>query len=106
MSRSSELDVVGLMASNNGRCCEHHPVCGQEVVEGMLLRFRWVPVEVDGRNEMGIAAHIALETGQDGCRVGFLKRHMKPKHKQLEGVTAHFICFLTTNSTSTPMPCH
>jgi hypothetical protein len=93
------------MASNNGRCCEHHPVCGQEVVEGMLLRFRWVPVEVDGRNEMGIAAHIALETGQDGCRVGFLKRHMKPKHKQLEGVTARVICVLTTDSTSTPMAC-
>ena len=71
----------------------------------MLLRFRWVPVEVDGRNEMGIATHIALETGQDGCPVEFLKRHMKTKHKQLEGVTARVICVLTTDSTSTPMVC-
>ena len=46
-----------------------------------------------------------LETGQDGCRVGFLKRHMKTKHKQLEGVTARVICVLTTDSTSTPMAC-
>ena len=54
---------------------------------------------------MGIAVHIVLETGQDGCRVGFLKHHMKTKHKQLEGVTARVICVLTTDSTSTPMAC-
>ena len=53
----------------------------------------------------GIAAHIVLEDGQDGCLVGLLKRQMKAKHKQLEGVTAHVICVLTTNSTSTPMAC-
>jgi hypothetical protein len=82
-------------------------VCSQEVIEGMLLRFCWVPVEVDGRNEMGIAAHISLETGQDGCRVRFLTCHMNTKHKQLEGVTACVICVLTTDtdSTSNPMAC-
>jgi hypothetical protein len=67
MSRSSEFDVVGLMASNNGRCSELHPVCGQEVIGVMLVCFCWVSVKVDGRNEMGIAVHIVLETGQDGC---------------------------------------
>ena len=53
--------------------------------------FQWVPVTVDGKREMGIAAHLVLVNGKDGCRVGFLKHHMKVKHAPLDGVTAHVV---------------
>ena len=100
---NNELDVVGLNASENGRSCGMHLVCGQQVVAGMTVRFRWVPVVVEGRDEMGIAVHVVKEDGGDGCRVGFLKRHMKVKHAQLEGVTAAVVRVLSTEKNATPV---
>ena len=32
-----ELDVSGLLASENGQQCRLHEVCGQAVVEGVLV---------------------------------------------------------------------
>lgn len=100
---NNELDVVGLNASENGRCCGMHAVCGQQVVAGMTACFRWVPVVVEGRDEMGIAVHVVKEDGSDGCRIGFLKRHMKVKHAQLEGVTAAVVRVLSTEKNVTPV---
>jgi hypothetical protein len=86
-----ELDVVGLLASENGWQCHLHAVCGQEIVKGVLVRFQWVPVTVDGRQEMEIAVHHVLENGEDGCRVGFHKHQMKVKHALFAGVTARVV---------------
>ena len=98
-----KLDVVGLLASENGRQCLLHAVCGQEVVEGVLVCFKWVSLTVDGKQEMGIAVHLGLESGKDGCHVVFLKRHMKVKHALLEGLTARVGWVLTIHNEVTPV---
>jgi len=97
-----ELDVSGLLASENGQQCRLHEVCGQAVVEGVLVCW-WAPVTVDGKQEMGIAVHLVLENGKDGCCIGFLKHHMKVKHALLEGVTARVVRVLTTDSEAMPV---
>ena len=58
--KHDELDVIGLLASENGWQCHLHEVCGHEVVEGVLVCFQWVLVTVDGKQEMGIAVHLVL----------------------------------------------
>ena len=54
--------------------------------------FRWVPMTVDGKQEMGFGVHLVLEAGEDGCHFRFLQHHMKVKHALLEGITQLVLC--------------
>ena len=36
------VDIVGLEASNNGRSCENHEVCGCVVAPDVVVRFKVV----------------------------------------------------------------
>ena len=78
------VEVVGIEANSQGRSCELHETCGSLVEEDVVLRLRKVQVVVEGKEETAIAAYIVSD-GVDGCRVGFLKRHMVKHWLKYEG---------------------
>ena len=80
------LEIVGLESNTQGRSCDQHSCCGSLVTEDTVLRLRKVQVIVDGKEERAIAAY-HVSDGVDGCRVGFLKRHLVKHWKMYEGVT-------------------
>jgi hypothetical protein len=38
------VEIVGIEASNNGRSCEEHDVCGSILIEDVVVRLRKVQV--------------------------------------------------------------
>lgn len=68
------VDIVGMMANNNGRNCLQHNCCGETLILnapnngiGLKLRLR----RTNRPNQL--AAYVILPNGNDGCRVGFTK---------------------------------
>ena len=74
------MDVVGLSASENGRSCDRHPICGSVVTEGSVLRARHVELPTGG----AMAVHL-IEDGIESCRVGFLKNCYIKYHERYNG---------------------
>lgn len=68
-------DIVGLYASTNGRSCNLHPCCGEQLELGDKVAFRRRLVQVDGVNEFGIEV-ILMNNYEPTCTVGFLPRHV------------------------------
>ena len=77
-----KVDIVGLEASNNGRSCENHEVCGCVVAPDVVVRFKVVQLAhavVDEANPSVEAPSIAVyhvTGGVDTCRIGFLRIHL------------------------------
>jgi hypothetical protein len=70
------VEIVGTEVGDRGRSCEEHPNnCGKVLAEDMVVRLRKVQIQVEGREEMAIAAYWVTD-GIDRCRVEFLLRHM------------------------------
>ena len=90
------VDVVGILASNNGRSCEEHDCCGKEIIaKDVVVRFRVVQLEREVVNEANpepeataIAVYHVTD-GIDGCRVGFLRRHLLKYKDEYDGRLAH-----------------
>jgi hypothetical protein len=84
------IEIVGIEASNNGRCCNKHVLCcgSALVVHDLVVRLRKVQIlNTGGEEETAIAAHW-ISDGLDQCRVGFLKRSFVPEADQYDGVVA------------------
>ena len=65
------IEIVGIEASNNGRSCHQHDVCGTLVEEDVVLRLRKVQILNSlGREVPAIAAY-HVSDGIDQCHVGF-----------------------------------
>ncbi len=76
---------------DRGRSCEEHPNnCGKVLAEDMVVRLWKVQIQVEGREEMGIAAYWVTD-GVDCCCVGFLPRHMVKQAGCYDGALAQFI---------------
>ena len=41
----TKFHVVGLNDPGSGRSCIKHPICGQQVTVGSLVRFFWTNIE-------------------------------------------------------------
>jgi hypothetical protein len=82
------VDIVGIEASDRGRSCENHKVCGSVLAPDVVVRFRAVQVDMgEGKEEAAIAAYW-VSGGVDCCRVGFLRRHMVKYKEEYDGVLA------------------
>jgi hypothetical protein len=68
-----DLEIVGLNSATNGRSCSQHPVCGQEVKVGDILRLVECIVEVNGQVEDAVKC-VRIMDGSDGCTVAFIPR--------------------------------
>ena len=98
------LDVVGLQASTNGRSCDNHAVCGQEVglKEDMVITFHGVPTVINGRHGRGIGVFL-MQNEKKTCCVGFLPKAMAKKEAELEGVRARIVQLMSADKTETPI---
>ena len=82
------VEIVGIEASNNGRSCDQHDVCGSVLDDDVVVRLRKVQIlNSQGREETAIAAYLVSD-GIDQCRVGFLQRHLVAHAKSFDGVLA------------------
>ena len=83
------IDIVGLEASNHGRSCENHKVCGIVVVPDVVVRIREVQLErtndPTGAVETDALAVYHVSGGVDCCRVGFLRRHLLKYKDEYDG---------------------
>jgi hypothetical protein len=52
------IKIVGLKASDHGRSCKEHTVCGAEVLQiDSVVRFRAEQIEVNGKEETAMAVY-------------------------------------------------
>ena len=84
------VDIVGTNTGDRGRSCKEHSVCGCVLDNDVVVRIRKVQVEVDGHEELALAAYWVSD-GIDRCRVGFLPRQLLKHHKQYNGKLAQII---------------
>ena len=78
MSRDGE--IVGLKASNNGRSCESHECCGENLSADDLICFRFCVLDFEDGPEEAIKA-VRIRDGTESCVVGFLPRNIVKSRK-------------------------
>jgi hypothetical protein len=81
-----DLEIVGLLSSSNGRSCSCHPVCGESVVVGDVLRLVRTVVSVNGRVEPAVKL-VKVTDGFDGCSVAFIPRIQMNLPKVIQNIT-------------------
>ncbi len=70
------VEIVGTEVGDRSRSCEEHPNnCGEVLAEDVVVCLRKVQIQVEGREEMAIAAYWVTDS-VDCCHVGFLPCHM------------------------------
>lgn len=84
------VEIVGIAASDSGRSCDEHDVCGSVLAEDVVVRFRKVQIIRACKEETAIAVYWVSD-GIDRCRVGFLQRHLVKHWKQYDGLLAQVI---------------
>ena len=87
------INIVGIEASSNGRCCEEHPICGVVLQHNSLVQIRLVQITICGKEESALAVFWVTD-GVDRCRVGFLPRYMKKNAHLYDGKLAQVTEFL------------
>jgi hypothetical protein len=72
------VEIVGIEASDNGRSCERHEVCGIVLADDVVVRLRKIQIlNAKGKEESAIGA-FWVSDGVDQCLVGFLRKHLVP----------------------------
>jgi len=69
------LDIVGILANDQGRSCDKHKCCGSVLELDSVVRLRTVQVMIEGEEQTAIPAY-QVSGGVDTCRIGFTKRHL------------------------------
>jgi hypothetical protein len=95
------VEIVGIEASNRGRSCEEHAVCGSVLVEDSVVRIRRVQILNDSGQEEAALAVYWITDGIDRCRVGFLKRHLIKYWEEYEGRIAQVVEFYKDSASDT-----
>ena len=93
------VEIVGIESPTQGRNCQQHDICGSVLGENVVVHFRKVQVVVDGKEQTAIAAY-HVSDGIDGCRVGFLQRHLVKHSKHYDGLLAQVIEVYSAESES------
>jgi hypothetical protein len=84
----SEIEVVGLLGSSNGRSCNLHAVCGSQVSVGDVLRLKKTLVDVDDGVEEAISC-ILIRVGRETCTVGFIPRALHNFKPVIDHINCH-----------------
>jgi hypothetical protein len=69
-----DLEIVGLIANNNGRSCSIHGCCGSELIVGDLLHLKETIVMVEGRDEEYAVKLVRIDDGVEVCTMAFVPR--------------------------------
>ncbi len=84
------VEIVGTDAGDQGGSCEEHSKCEEIMAKDMVVHLWKVQIQVEGREEMAIAAYWVTE-GIDHCRVHFLQHHMVRQAACCNGALAQVI---------------
>jgi hypothetical protein len=85
------VDIIGINASDQGRSCEKHDICGVVLAPDVVVRIREVQLArevVDEANPAVATTALAVyhvSGGIDCCRVGFLRRHLLKYKDEYDG---------------------
>ena len=83
----------------NGRSCEEHCICGEVVIEDVVLRLRKVQVQINQQEQSAIAA-FWVSDGIDRCRIGYLPKAYVKNWKQYDGALVQVIEIYSAESDS------
>ena len=84
------VEIVGVNSPANGRSCEEHPICGEVVIEDMVLCLRKVQVLINQQEESAVMAFLVLD-GIDCCHIGHHPKAYVKKWKQYEGALVQVV---------------
>ena len=84
------VEIVGVNSATNGRSCEEHPICGEVVIEDMVLCLRKVQVLINQQEKSAVMAFWVLD-GIDCCHIGHLPKAYVKKWKQYEGALGQVV---------------
>jgi hypothetical protein len=88
------VNIVGIEEGSRGHSCEHHAICGNNLILDCVIRLRKVQIVADdGHEETAVAAYWVSD-GVDLCRVGFLPRQFIKHADKFDGKLAQITKFL------------
>ena len=82
--RGDTVEIAGVNSPTNGRSCEEHHICGEVVIEDVVLHLRKVQVQINQQEQSAIAA-FWVSDGIDRCRIGYLPKAYVKNWKQYDG---------------------
>ena len=82
--RGDTVEIVGVNSPTNRQSCEEHPICGEVVIEDVVLHLRKVQVLMNQQEQSAIAAFWVLD-GIDRCCIGYLPKAYVKNWKQYDG---------------------
>ena len=71
--RGDRVKIVGVNSPTNRRSCEEHPICGEVVIEDVVLHLRKVQVQMNQQEQSAIVA-FWVSNGIDCCHIGYLPK--------------------------------
>ena len=101
--RGDTVEIVGVNSPTNERSCEEHCICGEVVIEDVVLRLRKVQVQMNQQEQSAIAAFWASD-GIDCCCIGYLPKSYVKNWKQYDGALVQVVRVYSGDSDS-PMKC-
>ena len=78
------VKIVGVNSPTNRQSCEEHPICGDVVIEDVVLHLRKVQVLMNQQEQSAIAA-FWVSDGIDRCCIGYLPKAYVKNWKQYDG---------------------
>ena len=97
--RGDTVEIVGVNSPTNGQSCEEHRICGEVVIEDVVLHLRMVQVQINQQEQSAIAA-FWVSDGIDRCRVGYLPKACVKNWKQYDGALPQVIEVYSADSNS------
>ena len=88
--RGDTVEIAGVNSPTNGRSCEEHRICGEVVIEDVVLCLRKVQVQMNQQEQSAIAA-FWVSDGIDRCRVGYLPKAYVKNWKQYDGALVQVV---------------
>ena len=84
------VKILGVNSPTNGQSCEEHPICGEVVIEDVVLHLRQVQVLINQQEESAVAA-FWVSDGIDHCHIGYLPKVYVKNWKQYEGALVQVV---------------
>ena len=97
------VEIVGVNSPTNRQSCEEHRICGEVVIEDVVLHLRKVQVQINQQEQSTIAA-FWVSDGIDHCRIGYLPKAYVKNWKQYDGALVQVIEVYSAESDS-PTKC-
>ena len=93
------VEIVGVNPPTNRQSYEEHRICGEVVIEDVVLHLRKVQVQMNQQEQSAIAA-FWVSDGIDCCHVGYLPKAYVKNWKQYDGALVPVIEVYSADSDS------